>query len=90
MLAIFGQLPPCVVVMEACGGVHYWGGEIEKLGHEVRLIPPVYVKPFVKHQKNDATDAKAICEVALRPWSCVAADQWRACQPDPAQGDVGD
>lgn len=67
VLEFFGQLPPCVVAIEACGGAHYWGREIGELGHEVRLIPPAYVKPFVKRQKNDAADAEAICEAAMRP-----------------------
>lgn len=62
----FSQLPSCVVGMEACGGAHFWGREIGKLGHEVRLVPPAYVKPFVKRQKNDAANAEAICEAATR------------------------
>ena len=61
------SLPACVVAMEACGTAHYWGRELSRLGHDVRLIPPVYVKPFVKRQKNDAADAEAVAEAALRP-----------------------
>lgn len=53
--------------MEACGGAHFWGRELSRLHHDVRLIPPAYVKPFVKRQKNDAADAEAICEAAQRP-----------------------
>ena len=60
-------LPRCVVAMEACASAHHWGREIMRLGHDVRLVPPIYVKPFVKRQKNDAADAEAICEAAQRP-----------------------
>ncbi len=67
VLAFLLSQPRCTVAMEACGGAHYWGREIGKLGHEVRLIPPIYVKPYVKRQKNDAADAEAICEAAQRP-----------------------
>jgi hypothetical protein len=54
VLRFFGSLEPCVVAMEACGSAHYWGREIGRLGHEVRLIAPAYVKPFVRRGKNDA------------------------------------
>ena len=67
LLAFLASLPRCVVVMEACASAHYWGREIMSLGHEVRLVPPLYVKPFVKRQKNDAADAEAICEAGQRP-----------------------
>lgn len=64
---------PCVVAMEACATAHYWGRALGAMGHEVRLIPPVYVKPFVKRHKNDAADAEAIVEAALRPaMRCVS------------------
>ena len=66
-LSFLAEQPPCVVGMEACATAHGWGREIEKLGHTVRLIPPIYVKPFVKRQKNDAADAEAIAEAASRP-----------------------
>jgi transposase len=67
VLTFFATLPPCTVAMEACAGGHYWSREIAKFGHIVKLIAPAYVKPFVKRQKNDAADAEANCEAALRP-----------------------
>ncbi len=67
LLAFFAALPPVVVVMEACGASHHWGRQLIKLGHTVRLIPPQYVKPFVKRSKNDDADAEAINEAAARP-----------------------
>lgn len=67
VLPFFAALPACRVGMEACGSAHHWGRELGALGHEVKLIPPVYVKPFVKRQKNDATDAAAIHETLSRP-----------------------
>ncbi|UOA16978.1 hypothetical protein DSM109990_03867 (plasmid) [Sulfitobacter dubius] len=67
VLAFFADLPPSVVAMEACATAHYWAREIGALGHNVRLVPPAYVKPFVKRQKNDAADAEAIAEAASRP-----------------------
>lgn len=67
VLDFFTVQPPCTVAMEAFGGAHHWGRELMALGHDVRLIPPPYVKPFVKRQKNDAMYAEAICEAAQRP-----------------------
>ena len=73
LLDFLDAQPRCVVAMEACGGAHHWGRELIDLGHEVRLVPPVYVKPFVKRQKNDAADAAAICEAASRPTMSLVA-----------------
>jgi transposase len=67
LLAFFRKLPPCLIGIEACASAHHWSRELKALGHTVRLMPPAYVKPYVKRQKNDATDAEAICEAVRRP-----------------------
>jgi transposase len=67
VLSFFEKLPRCLVGIEACASSHYWSRELQALGHTVRLMPPAYVKPYVKRQKNDATDAEAICEAVGRP-----------------------
>jgi transposase len=67
VVAFFEKLPPCLVGIEACGSSHHWSRELQSLGHSVRLMPPAYVKPYVKRHKNDATDAEAICEAVTRP-----------------------
>jgi transposase len=67
MLAFFAKKAPCLIGIEACGSAHHWARELSRLGHEVRLIPPSYVKPYVKRQKNDMADAEAICEAVTRP-----------------------
>jgi transposase len=66
VLAFFEKLPPCLVGIEACASSHHWSRELKALGHTVRLMPPAYVKPYVKRQKNDAADAEAICEAVTR------------------------
>ena len=67
VLPFFTKLSPCQVGMEACGTSHHWARELRRLGHEVRLMPPAYVKPYVKRRKTDANDAEAICEAVTRP-----------------------
>jgi len=67
MLPFFSKLPPCLIGVEACGTAHYWARTLATMGHEVRLIPPSYVKPYVKRGKSDALDAEAICEAVQRP-----------------------
>lgn len=67
LLAIVGGLRKCLIGMEACATSHFWGRCFTEIGHEVRLIPPAYVKAYVRRQKNDAADAAAICEAVSRP-----------------------
>lgn len=80
VLRYFGKLPGCVVGLEACGGSHYWAREITALGHDVRLIPPGYVKPYVKRGKTDAIDAEAICEAVSRPTMRFVPSKTVECQ----------
>jgi transposase len=80
LLEFFAAQPSCTVAMEACASAHYWGREIGKLGHLVRLIAPAYVKPFVKRQKNDSADAEAICEAVQRPTMRFVAVKSEAAQ----------
>jgi len=67
VLGFFKKLSPCLVGIEACASSHHWSRELQALGHTVRLMPPAYVKPYLKRQKNDAADAEAICEAVQRP-----------------------
>ena len=83
LLSFLASQPGCTVAMGACASAHYWGREIAALGHEVRLVPPIYVKPFVKRCKNDAADAEAITEAAQRPTMHFVAVKTEAQQ---AQG----
>jgi hypothetical protein len=67
LLPFFSKLEPCLIGMETCSSAHHWARELTVLGHDVRLIPPIYVKPYVKRGKSDAIDAEAICEAVTRP-----------------------
>ena len=67
LLEFFASLPRCLVGLEASGSAHHWARELIKLGHEARMMPPAYVKPYIRRQKNDAADAAAICEAVMRP-----------------------
>ena len=69
VIPFFSKLPPCLIGIEACATSHHWARELVGLGHEVRLMPPAYVKPYVKRGKTDAGDAEAICEAVTRPTS---------------------
>lgn len=67
LLTLLGRPEPCLIGIEACATAHHWARQLQALGHEVRLMPPAYVKPYVKRNKNDAADAEAICEAVTRP-----------------------
>src|ERR1700677_3268806 len=67
LLEFFASLPSCLVGLEASGSAHHWARELIRLGHEARMMPPAYVKPYVRRRKNDASDASAICEAVTRP-----------------------
>src|ERR1700683_3031171 len=66
VIGFFQKMPPCLIGIEACASSHHWSRELQALGHDVRLMPPAYVKPYVKRQKNDMADAEAICEAVTR------------------------
>jgi transposase len=95
-LAFFQQLPPCLAGIEACASSHHWSRELQALGHTVRLMPPAYVKPDVKPQKNDTTDEEAICEAVARPnmrFVPTQTSEQQSCLMDPnrtSQPDVLD
>ena len=89
-LVFLSEAPPCLVVMEACGGAHYWGRQILALGHTCKLIPPIYVKPFLKRQKNDSNDAAAIVEAAQRPTMRFVAVQCQAAHAGRGVEGLGD
>src|SRR5271165_5036646 len=67
LLEFFASLPACLVGLEASGSAHHWARELIRLGHDARMMPPAYVKPYIRRQKNDASDAAAICEAVTRP-----------------------
>lgn len=83
VLPFFKKVSPCLVGIEACATSNYWSRELQALGHDVRLMPPAYVKPYLKRQKNDASDAEAICEAVRRPSMrfvpTKTADQQASC-----------
>jgi transposase len=79
VLGFLAEQPRCVVAMEACGSAHHWGRAIRNAGHEVRLIPPAYVQPFVKRQKNDAADGGDLCKSRAAGGPRVGFDSSQAC-----------
>ena len=91
LLALFASLPPCRVGLEASGSAHHWARELIKLGHDARMMPPAYVKPYIRRQKNDAADAEAICEAVTTTLDAICR---RALAGEPggvdASQDAGD
>lgn len=84
LLELYAKQPPCLVALKACGGAHHWARELTRLGHQVKLIPPAYVEPFLKRNKNDAVDADAICEAAQRAQRAVCGNyEARSSRPQP-------
>lgn len=82
LLPFFSRLEPCLIGMEACSSAHHWARELTKFGHDVRLIPPIYVKPYVKWGKSDAIDAEAICEAVTAHRPRKPSSRWnpgRSC-----------
>jgi transposase len=86
VLAFFARLRPCLIGMEACATAHHWGRELTRLGHTVKLMPPAYVKPYVKRGKTDAADAEAIAEAASDDALRCRQEHGSAGGPDAAQG----
>jgi hypothetical protein len=86
VLVFFEKLPPCLIGIEACASSHHWSRELQALGHTVRLMPPAYVKPYVKRHKNDAIDAEAICEAV----TLTRIPPYRSGKSDHVGDDVGD
>jgi len=83
LLAFFEKRPRCLIGMEACAGSHDWGRRLQEMGHDVRLMTPSYVKPYVKRGKTDAADAAAICEAVTRPSMRFVAIKSEACCTHP-------
>ena len=71
LLEFFASLPPCLIGLEACGSAHHWARELIELGHDARMMPPAYVKPYIRRQKNDTADAAAICEAVTQPLDAI-------------------
>ena len=89
LIDYFAKLPPCLIGMEACSAAHHWARELSRLGHSVKLIPPQYVKPYVKRNKTDAADAEAICEAVARPNMRFVPIKTIAGRFDPPSGSLG-